>query len=90
MAANATGAFFGIKHAIPAMIANGGGSIHPGIMPPMRASGRTADPVERMRFIPSAGRERSMKSPTPSCSSRQMKLPTLPVRKCTSTRALAI
>jgi NAD(P)-dependent dehydrogenase (short-subunit alcohol dehydrogenase family) len=27
MAVNATGVFFGIKHAIPAMIANGGGSI---------------------------------------------------------------
>jgi NAD(P)-dependent dehydrogenase (short-subunit alcohol dehydrogenase family) len=102
MAVNATGVFFGIKHAIPAMIANGGGSIvnlssiagiigsehvhiaynaskaavrlmtkwvavqhgkdniransvHPGIMPPMRTSGRTADPAiraERMRFIP--------------------------------------
>ena len=27
MAVNATGVFFGIKHAIPAMVANGGGSI---------------------------------------------------------------
>src|SRR3954454_20716087 len=27
MAVNATGVFFGIKHAVPAMIANGGGSI---------------------------------------------------------------
>ena len=27
MAVNATGVFFGLKHAIPAMIANGGGSI---------------------------------------------------------------
>src|ERR1700740_441721 len=30
-------------------------SVHPGIMPPMRTSGRTADPTiraERMRFIP--------------------------------------
>ena len=102
MAVNATGVFFGIKYAIPAMVANGGGSIvnlssiagitgsehvhiaynaskaaarlmtkwvavqhgkdniransvHPGIMPPMRTSGRTADPVvraERMRVIP--------------------------------------
>jgi 3(or 17)beta-hydroxysteroid dehydrogenase len=102
MAVNATGVFFGIKHAIPAMIANGGGSIvnlssiagiigsegvhmaynaskaavrlmtkstavqhardkiransvHPGIMPPMRTSGRTAEPgvrAERMRVIP--------------------------------------
>src|SRR5215471_13451787 len=100
MAVNATGVFFGLKHAIPAMIASGGGSIvslssiagiigsehvhiaynaskaavrlmtkwvavqhgkdniransvHPGIMPPMRTSGRTADPAvraERMRF----------------------------------------
>jgi 3(or 17)beta-hydroxysteroid dehydrogenase len=87
-AVNATGVFFGIKCAIPAMVANGGGSIvnlssiagigsehvhmaynaskaavrlmtksvavqhakdkiransvHPGIMPPMRTSGRTA------------------------------------------------
>src|SRR5580704_11613592 len=92
MAVNATGVFFGIKYAIPAMIAGGGGSIvnlssiagvigsehvhmaynaskaavrlmtkstavqhaqhriransvHPGIMPAMRTSGRTADPV---------------------------------------------
>jgi len=102
MAVNATGAFFGLKHAVPAMIANGGGSIvnlssiagiigsehvhiaynaskaavrlmtkwvavqhgkdniranpvHPGFMPPMRTSGRTADPAvraEQMRFIP--------------------------------------
>ena len=102
MAVNATGVFFGIKYAIPAMVANGGGSIinlssiagvigsehvhmaynaskaavrlmtksvavqhakdniransvHPGIMPPMRTSGRTADPVlraERMRVVP--------------------------------------
>jgi NAD(P)-dependent dehydrogenase (short-subunit alcohol dehydrogenase family) len=102
MAINATGVFFGIKHAIPAMIAGGGGSIvnmssiagiigsegshmaynaskaavrlmtksvavqhakdriransvHPGIMPPMRTSGRTAEPAvraERMRVIP--------------------------------------
>jgi NAD(P)-dependent dehydrogenase (short-subunit alcohol dehydrogenase family) len=91
MAVNATGVFLGIKHAIPAMIANGGGaivnlssiagsissdgvhmaynaskaavrlmtkstpvqhvkdkiranSVHPGIMPPMRTSGRTATP----------------------------------------------
>jgi NAD(P)-dependent dehydrogenase (short-subunit alcohol dehydrogenase family) len=102
MAINATGVFFGIKHVIPAMIANGGGSIvnlssiagiiasegihmaynaskaavrlmtksvavqhakdkiransvHPGVMPPMRTSGRTAEPAvraERMRVIP--------------------------------------
>jgi len=102
MGVNATGVFLGIKHAIPAMVAAGGGSIvnlssiagiigsenvhmaynaskaavrlmtksvavqhakdgiransvHPGIMPPMRTSGRTADPsvrAERMRVIP--------------------------------------
>jgi NAD(P)-dependent dehydrogenase (short-subunit alcohol dehydrogenase family) len=102
MAVNATGTFFGIKHAIPAMTAAGGGSIvnlssiagvigsegvhmaynaskaavrlmtkstavqnarfgiransvHPGIMPPMRTSGRTAEPAvraERMKVIP--------------------------------------
>jgi NAD(P)-dependent dehydrogenase (short-subunit alcohol dehydrogenase family) len=102
MSVNATGVFLGIKYAVPAMIANGGGSIvnlssiagiigsegihmaynaskaavrlmtkstavqhardnirsnsvHPGIMPPMLTSGRTADPVvraERMRVIP--------------------------------------
>jgi len=27
MAVNATGVFFGIKYAVPAMVANGGGSI---------------------------------------------------------------
>ena len=102
MGINATGVFFGIKHAIPAMKAGGGGSIvnlssiagiigsehvhmaynaskaavrlmtkstavqhakdgiransvHPGVMPAMRTSGRTADPsvrAERMRVIP--------------------------------------
>ncbi|MEJ0015612.1 MAG: glucose 1-dehydrogenase [Acetobacteraceae bacterium] len=102
MAINATGVFYGIKHAVAAMRANGGGSIvnlssiagiigsehvhmaynaskaavrlmtksvavqhakdgircnsvHPGIMPAMRTSGRTADPAiraERMRVIP--------------------------------------
>jgi NAD(P)-dependent dehydrogenase (short-subunit alcohol dehydrogenase family) len=102
IAVNATGVFFGMKYAIPAMVENGGGSIvnlssiagiigsehvhiaynaskaavrlmtkwaavqhakdniransvHPGIMPPMRTSGRTADPAlraERMRVVP--------------------------------------
>jgi NAD(P)-dependent dehydrogenase (short-subunit alcohol dehydrogenase family) len=102
MAVNATGVFFGIKHAVPAIKNAGGGSIvnlssiaaiigsehvhmaynaskaavrlmtksvavqhakdkiransvHPGIMPAMRTSGRTADPAiraERMRVIP--------------------------------------
>lgn len=102
MAINATGAFFGIKYAVPAMREARGGSIvnlssiagiigsehvhmaynaskaavrvmtksvavqhakdgiransvHPGVMPPMRTSGRTADPAiraDRMRFIP--------------------------------------
>jgi NAD(P)-dependent dehydrogenase (short-subunit alcohol dehydrogenase family) len=102
MAINATGVFFGMKYAVPAMREAGGGSIvnlssiagiigsehvhmaynaskaavrlmtktlavqhakdgiransvHPGIMPPMRTSGRTADPAiraDRMRFIP--------------------------------------
>ena len=102
MAVNATGVFFGIKHAVPAMISSGGGSIvnlssiagiigsdgihmaynaskaavrlmtkstavqhardniraksvHPGVMPAMRTSGRTADPAvrtDRMRVIP--------------------------------------
>ena len=102
MAVNATGVFFGMKYAIPAMVATGGGSIvnlssiagiigsehvhiaynaskaavrlmtkwaavqhakdniransvHPGIMPPMRTSGRTAESAvraERMRVVP--------------------------------------
>lgn len=98
MAVNATGVFLGIKHAIPAMIASGGGSIvnlssvagvigsegihmaynaskaavrlmtkstavqhardkiransvHPGMMPPMRTSGRTAEPTVRERRL---------------------------------------
>jgi NAD(P)-dependent dehydrogenase (short-subunit alcohol dehydrogenase family) len=102
MGVNATGVFLGIKYAVPAMVAAGGGSIvnlssiagiigsegihmaynaskaavrlmtktvavqhakdgiransvHPGIMPAMRTSGRTADPAvraERMKVIP--------------------------------------
>src|SRR5947208_14637304 len=102
MAVNATGVFFGIKYAIPAMVANGGGSIvnlssiagiigsehvhvaynaskaavrlmtkwaavqhakdniransvHPGVMPTMRTSRRTAEPAvraERIRVLP--------------------------------------
>lgn len=102
MNVNSTGVFLGIKHAVPAMIANGGGSIvnlssiagiigsegihmaynaskaavrlmtkstavqhaqdnirsnsvHPGVMPAMLTSGRTADPVvraKRMGVIP--------------------------------------
>jgi NAD(P)-dependent dehydrogenase (short-subunit alcohol dehydrogenase family) len=98
MAVNATGAFLGMKFAIPAMKEAGGGSIvnissisgvtgqrgihvgynaskgavrtltkaaavqhgrdnirvnsvHPGLMPPMRSSGRTADPALRAKWI---------------------------------------
>lgn len=102
MGVNATGTFLGLKHAIPAIAASGGGSIvnlssiagiigsegihmaynaskaavrlmtksvavqhakdgircnsvHPGVMPAMRTSGRTADPAvraKRMNVIP--------------------------------------
>jgi NAD(P)-dependent dehydrogenase (short-subunit alcohol dehydrogenase family) len=102
MEINSTGTFLGMKHALPAMIAAGGGSIvnmssvaglngsdgihmayhaskaavrlmtksaavqnarhnirvnsvHPGMMPAMRTSGRTADPAiraERLRRVP--------------------------------------
>ncbi|MFZ0015804.1 MAG: SDR family oxidoreductase, partial [Acetobacteraceae bacterium] len=41
-----------VQHAKDKIRAN---SVHPGIMPPMRTSGRTADPAvraERMRVIP--------------------------------------
>jgi NAD(P)-dependent dehydrogenase (short-subunit alcohol dehydrogenase family) len=98
MAVNATGAFLGMKFAIPVMKKAGGGSIvnissisgvtgqrgihvgynaskgavrtltkaaavqhgrdnirvnsvHPGLMPPMRSSGRTADPALRAKWI---------------------------------------
>jgi NAD(P)-dependent dehydrogenase (short-subunit alcohol dehydrogenase family) len=98
MSINATGTFLGMKHAIPAMRAAGGGaivnissisgvtgqrgihvaynaskgavrtltkvaavqhgrhnirvnSVHPGLMPPMRTSGRTADPVVRAKML---------------------------------------
>jgi NAD(P)-dependent dehydrogenase (short-subunit alcohol dehydrogenase family) len=101
MAVNATGAFLGMKLAIPEMKKAGGGSIvnissisgvtgqrgihvgynaskgalrtltkaaavqhgrdnirvnsvHPGLMPPMRTSGRTADPALRARWIESS------------------------------------
>lgn len=98
MAINSTGTFFGIKHAVPAMRANGKGaivnissvagitasngihmaynaskaavrlmtkaaavhhaqdgiranSVHPGLMPAMRTSGRTADPLIRAKRL---------------------------------------
>lgn len=98
MEINATGVFYGVKHAIPAMKDNGGGSIvslssvagiigsmgihmaynaskaavrlmmksvavqhaadniransvHPGMMPAMRTSGRTADPATREKRL---------------------------------------
>jgi NAD(P)-dependent dehydrogenase (short-subunit alcohol dehydrogenase family) len=98
MGINATGTFLGMKHAIPAMRAAGGGaivnissisgvtgqrgihvaynaskgavrtltkvaavqhgrhnirvnSVHPGLMPPMRTSGRTADPAVRAKML---------------------------------------
>ena len=98
MEINSTGTFLGMKAAIPAMIAAGGGSIvnfssisgitgqngvhmaynaskgavrlmtksaavqygkdkirvnsvHPGLMPPMRTSGRTADPATRAKMV---------------------------------------
>jgi len=98
MGINATGVFLGMKYAIPAMMAAGGGSIinfssisgvvgqdgihmaynaskgavrlmtksaavqngrnkirvnsvHPGLMPPMRTSGRTADPATRAKML---------------------------------------
>ncbi|HEX3537193.1 MAG TPA: glucose 1-dehydrogenase [Stellaceae bacterium] len=98
MGINSTGTFLGLKHAIPAMRAAGGGSIvnlssisgvtgqrgihvaynaskgavrtltkaaavqhgrhnirvnsvHPGLMPPMRTSGRTADPAVRAKML---------------------------------------
>jgi NAD(P)-dependent dehydrogenase (short-subunit alcohol dehydrogenase family) len=41
-----------VQHAKDKIRAN---SVHPGVMPPMRTSGRTADPAvraERMRVIP--------------------------------------
>jgi NAD(P)-dependent dehydrogenase (short-subunit alcohol dehydrogenase family) len=98
MSVNVDGVFLGMKHAIPAMTANGGGaivnlssisgnvgqsnihhgynaskgavrtitksaavrhapegirvnSVHPGLMPPMRTSGATADPVIRAKML---------------------------------------
>jgi NAD(P)-dependent dehydrogenase (short-subunit alcohol dehydrogenase family) len=101
MSINSTGTFLGMKYAIPAMRAQGGGSIvnissisgitgqrgihvaynaskgavrtltkaaavqhgrdnirvnsvHPGLMPPMRTSGRTADPALRAKWIESS------------------------------------
>ncbi len=98
MAVNARGTFLGVKHAVAAMRANGGGSIvnissisgnvgqkgihcaynaskaavrlltkavatqegpanirvntvHPGLLPPMRTSGMTADPVARAKMM---------------------------------------
>ena len=106
MEINATGPFLGMKHAIPAMIAAGGGSIvnlssvagingsdgihmayhsskaavrlmtkaaavqharhhirvnsvHPGMMPAMRTSGRTADPATRERRLQSVPMRRA-------------------------------
>ena len=139
MAVNATGVFFGIKYAIPAMVANGGGSIvslssiagiigsehvhmaynaskaavrlmtksvavqhakdkiransvHPGIMPPMRTSGRTADPPCGPNACASfrcAGREKLTRWRTPFCSWLPMSRPTSQVRKSTWTAGLS-
>ena len=67
MAVNSRGVFLGTKHAVQAMKQAGGGSIvnlssisgntgqtnsvHPGIMPPMRTSGATADPEVRAKML---------------------------------------
>ena len=67
MAVNARGVFLGMKFAIPlkgavrtltkaAAVQHGAdnirvNSVHPGLMPPMRSSGRTADPEVRARML---------------------------------------
>jgi 3(or 17)beta-hydroxysteroid dehydrogenase len=139
MAVNATGVFFGIKYAIPAMVANGGGSIvnlssiagiigsehvhtaynaskaavrlmtksvavqhakdkirvnsvHPGIMPPMRTSGRTADPAvraERMHVIPLRRPGEVDEVAYAICSWLPMNRPKSQVRKFTWTAELS-
>ena len=140
MAVNATGVFFGIKHAIPAMVANGGGSlvnlssiagiigsehvhmaynaskaavrlmtksvavqhakdniransIHPGIMPPMRTSGRTADPAvrtERMRVVPMRRPGEVDEVAYAILFLASMNRPTSQVRKSTSTAEFSL
>jgi NAD(P)-dependent dehydrogenase (short-subunit alcohol dehydrogenase family) len=139
MAVNGTGVFFGIKYAIPAMVANGGGSIvnlssiagiigsehvhmaynaskaavrlmtksvavqhakdkiransvHPGVMPPMRTSGRTADPGVRPNACASfrcAGREKLTRWRPPFCSWLPMSRLISPARKSTWTAELS-
>ena len=73
-----------VQHAKDNIRAN---SVHPGIMPPMRTSGRTADPAvrcERMRVVPMR-RPGEVDDVAPFCSWLPMNRPTSPVRKSTST-----
>ncbi len=73
-------------------------SVHPGLMPPMRSSGRTANPEVRakmLRQVPMgrAGRPEEVANavlfPTPYCSSLPMRLPISPAPSCGSTAAIS-
>jgi 3(or 17)beta-hydroxysteroid dehydrogenase len=67
-------------------------SVHPGLMPPMRSSGRTADPEVRakmLRQVPMGRTGRVGRSPMPSCSWPRTKPPTSPAPSCRSTAAIS-
>ena len=74
-----------VQHAKDNIRAN---SVHPGVMPPMRTSGRTADPAvraERMRFIPMRRPGGVDEVRTPFCSWLLMNRHTSQDQKSTST-----
>ena len=65
-------------------------SVHPGLMPPMRSSGRTADPEARARMlqhVPMGRAGGSRRSPMPCCFSPRTKPPTSPALSSMSTAA---
>ena len=66
-------------------------SVHPGLMPPMRTSGATADPAVRAKMLQAclcAAPARWMRWRTPSCSLPRTRLPTSPAPNSMSMAAI--